>query len=115
MGPEEALSTVQQFIDKNLPKDSLSKAQLWALEKPLAVNDVLTSISGPVDFDVNAVDDPPQWAFFLDLDPSANWEHDCAYLVVLESGASVMERRTAPPSTLLTKQLQSVPLRPAEV
>jgi hypothetical protein len=47
----------------------------------------IRTIKGPVELPQAATNDPsdlPQWAFFEDDDPEANWEHPCRYLFVHE-------------------------------
>jgi hypothetical protein len=101
----DAEAKVVQFVSAQLPTNVAKQSKLYRIEGKLTTNDVITSIKGPVNFSVNDVGDEPQWAFFLDKAPGANWEHPAAYILVLQSGAVVMQDDTAPPSSSMTSRL----------
>jgi hypothetical protein len=48
----------------------------------------IQTVRGPVELPAEATNDAsnlPQWSFFIDDLPQANWEHPCRYLFVHES------------------------------
>ena len=101
----DAEVAVRQYLAKEVPANILGKSKLYAINGQLNTNEILLSIAGPVNFNTNTIGEDPTWAFFLDMDPTANWEHPCAYLVVLASGTVTMEKETAPPATVLSSRL----------
>lgn len=124
MEKSEAITAVHEALDagkiqaEHTPAKSgnasCPKPNLYLFDAPLSTNYVIKTIRGRIPFNKkeNNPADPPEWAFFVDWLPNANWEHACSYIYVHKSGALTDIAETAPPtqqSAKLLKQLNGTP------
>lgn len=112
MTKDEAIQRVGGLLSnvKALSMVAPSEQELYVFDTPIDSNHIIKSIKGPVYFVLQTNDpgDPPEWAFFLDKDPAANWEHPCAYILVHKSGTFTVAEETAPPDFDLASQMKRV-------
>ncbi|ETW95233.1 MAG: hypothetical protein ETSY2_48445 [Candidatus Entotheonella gemina] len=114
----EALGSGKIHVDKasvNTNDVSYLKPNLYLFDISLNTNHVIKTIRGRIPFNKkeNNPTDPPEWAFFVDWLPNANWEHPCSYVYVHKSGALTSIAETAPPTQHSAKHLQRLDSSPA--
>ena len=72
MSRESAYNRIKKDI-----KHSLKDVDIWASKKPIPAN--TTIVYGPNSF---LSPDTEAWCFFVDEQPTADWDHDCQYILV---------------------------------
>jgi hypothetical protein len=84
--------------------------RLFAMDTLVGDGVHIQAVAGPIAFEdeVNDPDDPPEMTFFVDIFPDANWEHECAYLVVHRSGRVSQIDELSPPSSRTNTILEEV-------
>ena len=86
----------------NFKKDIKDHLKAYVINERLQNDTPLQTIIGPLwiteEISKGIEVDPAEWAFFIDDEPMANWQHRCRYVFVHESGRVSVVSSTAPPS-----------------
>ena len=113
MTPKESDNVVIKWLQNS--KNSLSglSPAVSRIETELGPDMTVQTVAGPLTpmkvmtINSNAVE-TPQFAYFVDDDPNANWEHPCRYVFVHPSKALSVADRISPPSSKLNYVLTQV-------
>lgn len=71
-------------------------SEIWVSDKLIAISDISdcmgNKIFGYVDEDMMGC------LIFCDINANANWQHDCKYIFIAESGKMITKLHTMPPN-----------------
>jgi hypothetical protein len=104
---DDAADAVRGWLNDRMTALSQSGATpsstplIYRLDQTISDNSPVMSIKGAISPPQSANADQPaavDYVFFVDLDPRANWEHQCAYVFVSDDKSVSAVDSTAPPS-----------------
>lgn len=127
---DDAADAVRSWVNDRVATLSQSGASpsatplLYRLDQTISANSPVMSIKGPIappqatsaaDQGTGANAAQPasfDYVFFVDLDPRANWEHQCAYVFVSDDKSVSAVDSTAPPSAKTNTPMIQVDYQP---
>jgi hypothetical protein len=101
---QEELNRWRNFVARGQP---IAKPRIFALSD-LSQNAVVETISGPLQVPRHLTNAAPEWCFFADDLPNANWEHPCRYLVVYSDGSIQSVDNRVPPNSTANAPIEEV-------
>ena len=119
MSRAEALRTLASMVRQGAAEVGVDNAGRPKLAvqlstTPIAANEPVLTIKGPVAFDLNEAGwgdyAGELWLAFIDEMPGANREHPCRYVFIGQGGLTYEVPAMAPPSQKNTFELQEISL-----
>lgn len=118
---DDAADAVRSWLNDRMTALSQSGATpsstplIYRLDQTISDNSPVMSIKGAIAPPQSANADQAaavDYVFFVDLDPRANWEHQCAYVFVSDDKSVNAVDSTAPPSAKANTPMIQVDYQP---